>query len=65
MTRNVQELLEAFDHLPEDDNHEAAAQILRRVSNLDFDPVSDDQLVFAAEALFLELDVREAVGGQT
>jgi hypothetical protein len=35
-------------------------EILRRVQDLDLPPLSDEELVANAEALFLELDRREA-----
>jgi hypothetical protein len=35
-------------------------EILRRVQDLDLPPLSDEELVAKAEALFVELDRREA-----
>lgn len=59
MSLNVQELLNSFDRLPEGEQREAASEILRRVRDFPFDPVSDDELIFSAEGLFMELDLRE------
>jgi hypothetical protein len=46
--------------LPEGDKRELATEILRRSLTLDSPPLSDEQLVGAAEDVFLELDRREA-----
>ncbi len=60
MTAQVQELLHTFDLLPDGDKRELASEILRRTLTLDVPPLSDEQLVGAAEDLFLQLDRREA-----
>lgn len=59
MTGLVQELLNTFDHLTDSEQREIALEIFKRVTNSDFLPLSDDELVLNAEALFLELDQRE------
>lgn len=59
MTRSVQELLDTFDHLPDAEQREAASEILRRVRKFAFELPSDNELIAAAENLFLELDQRE------
>lgn len=61
MTSSVQELLNAFDQLPEQEKREATTEILRRVRKYDFGPLSDDALILSAEELFLELDQVEAI----
>ena len=60
MTAQVQEMLHTFDLLPEGDKRELAGEILRRTLALDVAPLSDEQLVGAAEELFLHLDRGEA-----
>jgi hypothetical protein len=60
MTAQVQELLHTFDLLPDGDKRELASEILRRTLTLDALPLSDEQLVGAAEELFLQLDHNEA-----
>ena len=60
MIAHVQEILHSFDLLPERDKGELAAEILRRSMTLDLPPLSDDQLVGAADELFLQLDRNEA-----
>ncbi|MEA5574916.1 hypothetical protein [Anabaena sp. UHCC 0451] len=56
MNTLVKELLSTFDSLPESERLEIAGEILKRVTNLDFPPLSDEDLVWNAEELFLELD---------
>ena len=63
MTGAVQELLDTFDTLSEAEQHEAAAQVLRRVVDGESGEIPEEALVAAAEELFLELDAREAAGG--
>lgn len=59
MTTLVKELLSTFDSLPESERLEIAVEILKRVTNLDIPPLSDDDLVWNAEELFFELDQQE------
>jgi hypothetical protein len=61
MTAQVQDMLRTFDLLPDGDKRELASEILRRTLILDVPPLSDEQLVGAAEELFLQLDRSEAV----
>jgi hypothetical protein len=60
MTAPVEELLSTFDRLPESEKLEIALEILKRVSHLDFPYLSNEELVWNAEELFLELDRQEA-----
>jgi hypothetical protein len=52
--------LHTFDLLPDGDKRELASDILRRTLMLDVPPLSDEQLVGAAEDIFLQLDQSEA-----
>jgi hypothetical protein len=60
MSTTVEEILNSFDHLSEADKHELASEIIRRTVEFDLPALSDEDLVLNAEALFLELDKREA-----
>jgi hypothetical protein len=60
VTAAVQQLLEAFDALPEADQHRAAVEILRRVLPADAGDVPESALVEAADELFRALDAEEA-----
>ncbi len=60
MTGSSQELLSTFDSLSESERLEIALEILKRVIQLDFPPLSDEDLVWNAEEIFLELDNQES-----
>jgi hypothetical protein len=60
MTPAVQALLDAFDELPEADRHQAAVEILRRLSAAADGDVPERALVEAADELFRALDAEEA-----
>jgi hypothetical protein len=56
----VTQLLASFDALPEADKHQAAVEILRRVSAGVEGDVPESALVEAADELFRALDAEEA-----
>jgi hypothetical protein len=60
MTASVQEVLSTFDSLSESERIEVVLEILKRVIYLDFPPLSDEDLVWNAEEIFLELDKQES-----
>lgn len=60
MTTSVKEFLSNFDRLPESERLDVAVEILRRVVQLEFPPLSEEDLIFNAEELFLECDRQEA-----
>jgi hypothetical protein len=64
MTAGVQQLLRSFDALSEAEKQEAAAEVLRRTLPAGSDDLPEESLTMAAEALFLELDAREAADAQ-
>ena len=59
MTVQAQEILHSFDLLPDGDKREMVAEILRRGLTMDVSPLSDSDLVAAAEEIFLQLDSGE------
>jgi hypothetical protein len=59
MSTTAEQLLASFDALPDTVKFEVAFEILRRTKDFDFPPLTDDELVANAEAMFLELDRRE------
>jgi hypothetical protein len=61
MTALVQELLNTFDRLTDSERLDVVLEILKRTVDLDFPPLSDEDLVLNAEELFLELDQQEAL----
>ena len=60
MTGEAENVLRSFELLPDADKREVASAIIRRSLDLDVPPLSDDDLVSAAEELFLKLDQEEA-----
>jgi hypothetical protein len=64
MTTPVQQLLNAFDRLQEAEKHQAAVEILRRVSAAVEGDLPEAALVEAADELFRALDAEEAGHGQ-
>ena len=60
MTTATQHLLDSFDLLSASEKQTVTCEILRRMRDVDLQPLSDEELVLSAEALFLELDRREA-----
>ncbi len=63
MTAQLQDMLHTFDLLPDGEKRDLASEILRRTLMLDAALLSDEQLVGAAEEIFLQLDQSEAVDG--
>jgi hypothetical protein len=59
MSITAEQILKEFESLPDSDKREVASEILRRVFKIDYTPLSDDELIMNAEAVFLELDQRE------
>jgi len=59
MTQAAKKLLEEFDALQERDRAEVLAELLRRIALAPHDLPDHDDLVAAADQLFVELDRRE------
>jgi len=55
-----EDLLKSFDLLPEAERHKVATEILRRLLELRFAPLTDEDLALNAEQVFLDLDRRES-----
>ncbi len=60
MTVLGQAVLKDFDRLPDTEQVEIGVEILKRLVNIDFPPLTDEDLVLNAEAVFLSLDEQEA-----
>ena len=61
----AENLIATFEQLPDTEKQEVASAILRRTLQIEFPPVSDEELVLSAEERFLELDRREAEDAQS
>lgn len=59
MNANAQKILSSFDLLSPAAKQEVAFEILRRTKDFNFPPLTNDDLIANAEAIFLELDQRE------
>jgi hypothetical protein len=59
MTEAAKKLLEKFDALHEEERAEVLAELLRRVALSPHDLPDPDDLVSAADQIFLDLDRRE------
>lgn len=59
MTQAAKKLLDEFDALPAQDRAELLAELLRRAALAPHDLPQDDDLVAAADHLFVDLDRRE------
>jgi predicted HAD superfamily phosphohydrolase len=64
MNTTAMQLLDRFDQLPRNDQQDVAREILRRTVEFDVPPLSDEELVEQADALFLKLDEAEATDAQ-
>ena len=60
MNTAPQNILEAFNQLPEIEKHALASEIIKCIAMLDIPPLTDEALAEIADALFLEHDKREA-----
>jgi hypothetical protein len=59
MTQAVQKLVLDFEALPEAEQHQLLAELLRRAATEPHDLPSDADLVGAADEIFQDLDRRE------
>ena len=59
MTEGAKKLLDEFDALPDRDRSEVVAELVRRVALAPHDLPHDDDIVAAADRLFVELDRHE------
>lgn len=59
MTRAARQLLDRFEELPGPDRQEVVVEILRRTVEEDTSAPGDEELLLAADQVFLELDRRE------
>lgn len=60
MTQDAKRVLDAFDSLPAAGREEVMVELLRRAARGDHEAPSDEELVAAADSIFLELDRRES-----
>ena len=63
MNTVVENILYSFELLSEHEKIELASEILRRTAKSDFSPLTDDELIYLADEIFLELDKIESEDG--
>jgi hypothetical protein len=56
MSRELQALLEAFDHLPAEEKRAFTEEVLRRSLPFDSGPLADEEIGNASDALWQSLD---------
>jgi hypothetical protein len=59
MTQAAKKLLEEFEALPDTDRAQVLAELVRRTALAAHDLPTDEDLISAADRLFVELDRRE------
>lgn len=59
MTEAAQNFLRSFNALPHSDQHDVLVSLLRLPVEADYGAPSDDELIGAAEEIFLALDKAE------
>jgi hypothetical protein len=60
MPQNAKTVLDAFDSLPADERERVMVELIRRAARRDHEAPSDEELIAAADRVFLELDRRES-----
>ena len=60
MSAAVQQLLDAFARLSEEERHVALIEILKRADQLEYPPLDDETIDRIADEAFVEYDLREA-----
>lgn len=65
MIANAQDVLEKFGQLPAPEKKKVVSVILRESLETETPDLSDEELTFNAEEIFLELDRREAEDGES
>lgn len=65
MTSAVQQILLSFDSLSEEEQRQAAVEVLKRVDQMTPHEIPEEAFVEAGASLFQQLDAEEALNGET
>jgi len=65
MSHVAEQILETFDSLPREEQHEILAELLRRSGELPENFLTDDRLSSLADDLFQTLDAEESDAGES
>ena len=60
MAQNAKSVLDAFDSLPVAEREQVMLELMRRAARGDHEAPGDEELIAAADRVFLELDRRES-----
>lgn len=61
MTAQARHIIEDFGTLPDQEKREVLAELIRIARHIDYPVMSDDELLSAADEVFLEYDREEAL----
>lgn len=64
MSAAVQQLLNAFERLSEDERRDALIELLMRADQLEYPPLDNETIDRIADEAFLEYELREAADGK-
>ena len=60
VTAEAKHIIEDFESLPDQEKREVLAELIRISRQMDYPALSDDDLIAAADEVFLEYERREA-----
>lgn len=60
MTAEAKHIIEDFESLPDQEKREVLTELVRISRQIDYPAASDNELIAAADEVFLEYDRREA-----
>jgi hypothetical protein len=62
MTAAAEHIIEGFEALPDPDRRQVLAKILQIASQMDYGPITDEELLASADEIFVMLDREEEAG---
>jgi hypothetical protein len=62
MTAAAEHFIQDFEALPEPEKQEVLAKLLRIASQMDYGPITDEELLASADKIFVALDREEEAG---
>lgn len=62
MTAAAEHIIEDFEALPEPEKREVLAKILQIASQMDYGPITDEELLASADEIFVMFDGEEEAG---
>jgi hypothetical protein len=62
MTAAAEHIVEDFEALPDPERRQVLAQILKIASQMDYGPITDEELLASADEVFVMFDREEEAG---